>query len=96
VLGRLGIFLPAFAFIVASGPLIPKLRASRSAGAFLDGVNAGSLGLMAAVTWQLQRVAIVDTTTLLLALGSAGLLFVSKTNSAWLVAGGALTGWILR
>src|SRR4029434_2731583 len=36
----LGIFLPAFVFVALSGPLVPRLRQSRTAGAFLDGVNA--------------------------------------------------------
>jgi chromate transporter len=44
-----GIFLPAFVFVALSGPLVPRLRRSPIAGAVLDGVNVGSLGLMAAV-----------------------------------------------
>ena len=95
VLATLGIFLPAFVFVAASGPLVPKLRASPAAGAFLDGVNAGSLALMAAVTWQLQRAAIVDAPTLLLAAASTVLLLGLGQNPTWLVAGGALVGWTL-
>ncbi|HXU00612.1 MAG TPA: chromate efflux transporter, partial [Polyangia bacterium] len=34
-----GIFLPAFLFVALSGPVVPRLRASPAAGAFLDGVN---------------------------------------------------------
>ena len=55
-----GIFLPAFVFVALSGPLIPRLRASSGAGAFLDGVNVASLALMAVVTVQLGRAALVD------------------------------------
>jgi chromate transporter len=62
------------------------------AGAFLDGVNVASLALMAAVTWQLGRAALVDWMTLLLAVGAAVLLLRWRINSAWLVAGGALVG----
>jgi chromate transporter len=36
-----GIFLPAFVFVALSGPLVPRLRRSPVAGAFLDGVNVG-------------------------------------------------------
>ncbi|HEX5387901.1 MAG TPA: chromate efflux transporter [Gemmatimonadales bacterium] len=87
-----GIFLPAFVFVALSGPLIPRLRRSPLAGAVLDGVNVASLALMAVVTWQLGRAAIVDGVTLGLALASAGLLFYGQVNSAWLVAAGAGVG----
>ena len=92
----LGIFLPAFVFVAASGPLVPKLRSSPLAAALLDGVNAGSLGLMAAVTWQLQRAAIQDLATAMLAVASAGLLLGTRAGSTWLVVGGAVAGWILK
>ena len=53
-----------------SGPLVPRLRASPTAGAFLDGVNVASLALMAVVTWQLGRAALVDLPTVGLAVSS--------------------------
>jgi chromate transporter len=87
-----GIFLPAFVFVAASGPLLPRLRASPMAGAFLDGVNVASLALMAAVTAQLGRAAIVDLPTALLGLMSAALLLRFKVNATWLVLGGAAVG----
>jgi chromate transport protein ChrA len=53
----LGIFLPSFVFVALSSRLIPRLRRSRSAGAFWDGVNVASLALMATVTWYTSDVA---------------------------------------
>jgi chromate transporter len=91
-LATVGIFLPAFFFVAISGPLVPRLRRSPVAGAFLDGVNVASLALMAVVTARLGRAAIVDLPTLLLALASAGLLLRFGTNSAWLLLLGALVG----
>ncbi len=88
------IFLPAFVFVAASHPFIPRLRGSPWAGALLDGVNVTSLALMAGVTWQLGRVAISDTTTAALAITSAVLLIRYHVNSAWLVAGGAALGLV--
>src|SRR4030095_13867694 len=38
-------FLPSFFFVAISGPLVPRIRRSPVAGAFLDGVNAASLAL---------------------------------------------------
>jgi chromate transporter len=92
VVATLGIFLPAFIFVAISGPFIPRLRQSRALGAALDGVNAASLALMALVTWQLGRAAIVDVPTALLALGAFGLLVWRRVNVAWLILGGGLVG----
>jgi chromate transporter len=91
-----GIFLPAFFFVAVSGPLIPRIRRSPTAGAILDGVNAASLALMAVVTWHLGRAAVVDRATVLLALISAALLLRFNLNSAWLVLGGACAGLLLN
>lgn len=87
-----GIFLPAFAFVALSGPLVPKLRASPAAGAFLNGVNVASLALMATVTAQLGRAAITDLPTALLAVGSAVALLRFRLNATWLVLAGAAVG----
>lgn len=89
-----GIFLPAFFFVAFSGPLIPRIRSSRVAGAVLDGVTVASLALMAVVSAQLARAAIVDWVTVGLAVASAVLLVKWKVNSAWLVLGGALAGMV--
>jgi chromate transporter len=89
------VFLPAFILVAASGPLIPRIRRSAIAGAFLDGVIVGSLALIGGVGWQLGRAAIVDVTTLAIAVISAVLLFRFRVNSAWLVLGAALVGWVL-
>jgi chromate transporter len=95
IVATIGIFLPAFFFVAISGPLLPRLRRSPLAGAFLDGVNAASLALMIAVTWELGREAIVDLTTVTLAvLGAIGLIRF-RLNSAWLVLAGGLIGALL-
>ena len=90
-----GIFLPAFVFVAISGPLVPRLRQSATAGRVLDGINAASLGLMAAVTWELGRAALVDGTTLALACLSLLALTRLRVNSAWLIAAGATIGWLV-
>jgi chromate transporter len=87
-----GIFLPAFVFVALSGPLVPRLRASRLASAVLDGVNVAALALMGVVTAQLGHAAIVDVFTACFGLASAVLLLRFKVNSTWIVLGGALAG----
>jgi len=96
LVATVGIFLPAFVFVALSGPLVPRLRASPVAGAFLDGVNVASLGLMLAVTLELARAALIDVPTLLLAATAAGLLFRFELNSTWLILGGAGIGYALH
>lgn len=96
LLATTGIFLPAFVFVALSGPLVPRLRASASAGAFLDGVNVASLVLMAVVTAQLGRAALVDIPTIALGVTGAVILFRYKVNSTWLVLGGAAAGWLVH
>jgi len=93
VAATVGIFLPAFLFVAISAPLLPRLRASRTAGAILDGINVASLALMVLVTWQLARAAFVDWFTVLLGIVSAVVLFRYRgVNSAWLVLGAGLLG----
>jgi chromate transporter len=87
-----GIFIPSFLFVAAVNPLIPRLRASPWMGALLDGVNVAALGLMAGVTLELGRAAIVDWLTALLAALAAVLLIRFKIISVWLVLGGGLIG----
>lgn len=92
VISTLGIFLPAFLFVALSGPLIPFLRRSAIARAFLDGLNVASLALMAVVTWELGISALLDWVTVALAIASAILLIRFQVNSVWLVLGGAIIG----
>jgi chromate transporter len=92
LLATLGIFLPSFILVAISYPLIPKIRNSVWASALLDGVNVASLGLMAAVSWQLGRASLTDPFTILIAIISFALLMRFKVNSTWLIAGGAVAG----
>ena len=103
LVATLGIFGPSFLFVLATNPLIPRLRQSAVAGAFLDAVNASAIGLMAAVTVELARHTLIDWETKqvdwaagLIALASAVVLFRYKVNAAWLVLGGAVIGWLLK
>ena len=102
LVATLGIFGPSFLFVLATNPLIPRLRQSAVAGAFLDAVNASAIGLMTAVTIELARHTLIDWEAKqidwgagLIALVSAAVLFRYKVNSAWLVLGGAAIGWLL-
>jgi chromate transporter len=92
LLATLAIFLPSFIFVGLIYPIVPRLRRSPWTSALLDGVNVAALGLMAGVTWELARAAIVDWRTALIGLVALGVLLRFKINSAWLVLGGGLAG----
>jgi len=91
-LATVAIFLPSFVLVAISGRFVPYLRKSALAGAFLDGVNVASLALMAVVTWQLGRAALVDWLTIALAVAAAIWLLCYRVNSTWLILGGAALG----
>ena len=95
LLATLGIFLPSFIFVAISNPLIPRIRNSIWMSSLLDGVNASSLGLMAAVTVQLASSSLTDLFTAMVAGISLILLIRYKVNTTWLIAGGAIAGLVI-
>ena len=92
VLGTIGMFLPAFVYVGMTAHVLPKLRRSLLAGAFLDGVNAAAVALMAFVGFEFARATLVNIPSSLLAAISVFLLFRYNLNSAWLVLAGAVAG----
>lgn len=96
VVATVGIFLPGFVLVALMPPLIVRIRSSPVAGAFLDGVTVAALALMAVVTVQLGRAALVDVPTVVLALAGVVALVRFEVNTTWLVVGGAVVGAALR
>ena len=95
IVGTVGIFLPGFILVAVTNPYIPRLRRSPWLAGLLDGIVAASLGLMAAVTVDLARQAIIDIPTALLFVVAAALLIRWRVNTTWLIAGGAVVGLLL-
>ncbi len=95
VAATVGIFLPGFIFVAISARMLPRLRSSPAFAAILDGLNAGSLALMAVVSGFLARTALADWRGVLIAAVSLTLLLRYSVNSTWLVAGGVVAGIIL-
>lgn len=96
VAATIAIFLPGFFLVALSGPLLPRIRRSTTASAFLDGVVAGSLALILGVTWDLGKAALIDMPTAVIAIISSVALLRFHVNSAWLVLGAALIGWFVK
>ncbi|MBI4285951.1 MAG: chromate efflux transporter [Chloroflexi bacterium] len=96
LLAALGIFLPSFILVGMLSRFLPAMRRSYLSAFFLDGVNAASLGLMAAVAIQLGRAVIVDPFTIIIAVAALILVIRFKVSSVWLILGGGVLGVIFK
>lgn len=95
-LATLGIFLPSFFLVAATGPLVHRIRESPTAGALLDGVNVASLALMGVVAGRLGIGALVDLPTgFLFGLSALGLIRYKVDPTRMIVAAGA-AGLLLK
>ena len=91
-LATIAIFLPSFVFVAFLGKILPLVQRTPWARAALDGVNAASFGLMAAVSVRLFDSAVVDPFTGVMAAASFLIVWRTGVNLAWLVLGGAALG----
>jgi chromate transporter len=92
-----GIFLPAFAFTLIGHAYIEKLIGHRGIHAFLDGVAAGVVGLVAATAWVLLRATVtgVPAAAIFALALVASYLWKAKGAVAGIMLGAALLGWLL-
>jgi chromate transporter len=91
----IGIFLPSFLLVGFLFPLFDKLRNNAKLATLLDGINAASIALMAAVTVKLGMATLISWQAGLIFAISAVLLVKYKINSTYLIVGGALLGLLL-
>lgn len=97
IAATIGIFLPSFLFVALLNPLVPKMRKSMSISAFLDAINVAAVAVIVAVCFEMAKEAIHDWRTITIALLSLIMVFsFKKINSAFVVIGGALLGFILN
>jgi chromate transporter len=92
IISTVGIFLPSFFFVAISNPYIPKMRQSVWFSTFLNGINAASLGLMAAVTIQLTKAVFIDPTSIMLTIFSLALVVFTRINTTWVILAAVLFG----
>jgi chromate transporter len=96
VAATIAVFAPSFLMAGAVGAFAGQIRQSKLAAAFLDGVNAAAVALMAAVALALGRATLVDGWTWALAFVSVVALVRFRLNATWLIVGGAVVGILLR
>ena len=94
VLATVFVFLPSFIFVIAGVHYIEKLRENRPIQAFLAGVSAAVVGVIAVVSLDLIPEALVDWPTVGIAAISFLLIAFLKRDVA-LVAVGAMLGGII-
>lgn len=96
IISTVAIFLPSFLIVLALSRWMPRLRASRTAAAFLRGVNAAVVAVMLLALIALARAALVDVWTGAVALIGLGLLLRTRVDSTWLLGGAAILGLLIR
>jgi len=92
----IAIFLPSFLMAGAVGAYAGRIRSSRPAAAFLDGVNAAAVALMAQMALVLSQAALVDGWTWGLGIASAFLLLRFRINATWVIVIGGALGVLLH
>jgi chromate transporter len=96
IAATIGIFLPSFVFVGLLNPLVSSLRRSKVMSAFLDTVNMASIALILAVCVDMGRSSITDWKTALIAIAGFAVSFgFKKLNTAFVVVGGSVLGYIL-
>ena len=94
VLATLFVFLPSFAFVLAGVQHVEKLRENLALQAFLAGVSAAVVGVIAVVSLDLIPQALVDWVTVAISVAAFLLIAFLKRDVA-LVAVGAMVGGII-
>jgi len=92
----IAIFLPSFVFVALLNPMVRKMRNSKLFSIFLDALNVASVAIIVAVCFEMGKDSITDWRTILIAVLSIILsLAFRKINSAFIVLGGAVCGYLL-
>ncbi|HEY3370792.1 MAG TPA: chromate efflux transporter [Prolixibacteraceae bacterium] len=96
LVSTIGIFLPSFVFVALLNPLVRKMRNSLLFSSFLDAVNVASVAIIIAICYVMGKESITDWRTMVIGILSIVLTFsFRKVNSALVVMGGAILGYLL-
>ena len=92
IAATVGIFAPAFVFVVVESKLLGAIKNKPAIKIFLRGVNIAVVASITLAAAQLGRDALIDLPTLLIAIASLTLLLRFKLDAHWLVLGGLVIG----
>lgn len=88
----LGMFLPSFVFVAATGPLVERWRTRPAVRGALDLVNAVVVGLIAAVALQLAPAALATPFAVAVGIAAAVARLAFGVGSTTVMAAAAITG----
>jgi chromate transporter len=88
-------FLPAFVFSAISSAALDRLTRSRVALAFLQGVNAAAVALIAVVLVRLATTAFTGPASIVIGLIAAAAILYARVNPSLVLAGAAGLGGLL-
>lgn len=96
MVSTIAIFLPSFVFVALLNPLVKLMRNSTLFSAFLDAVNVASVAVIIAICIDMGKETITDWRTIVIAVLSMVMVIrFQKINSAFVVLGGAVLGYLL-
>jgi chromate transporter len=96
IAATIGIFLPSFIFVAFLNPLVRKLRSSKVMSVFLDTVNMASIALIVAVCVEMSKSSVTDWKAITICvLGFIVTFRFKKVNTAFVVLGGSVLGYLL-
>lgn len=94
IVATIAMFLPSFIIVAATGPLIPRLRRSPLAQAFLRGVNVAVVALILSVSLALFKSAFIDPWTVIIGVAGLFALLFLRIDTFWLIVVGAVLGLV--
>ncbi|MBK8081584.1 MAG: chromate efflux transporter [Saprospiraceae bacterium] len=96
IISTIAIFLPSFLFVALLIPVVKIMRSSTLFSSFLDAVNVASVAIIVAVCFDMGKETIMDWRTIFIAVLSIIITFgYKKLNSAFVVLGGSVIGFLL-
>lgn len=97
IISTIAIFIPSFIFVALLNPLVKKMRNSKMFSTFLDAINVASIAIIISICLEMGKETIIDWRTILIAFLSIIITFnYRKINSAFIVLGGSIIGYILN
>ncbi len=95
-LATLGIFIPSFFYVWGLNRFIHKMRGNKTLSYFLQAVNVAAVAVMLVVCLKMGQSILIDWKTwLICGLSFAAYFGIKGLNTIWIIAGGALLGFVL-